>query len=99
MASVGGDEETVFECPEDEHREGDDDAGDEESPAESSGIVEAAFEESADEWGEQGSDVHTHVEDGEGCIFAAVVLRIEVAYHRGDVGFEQSITDDQHAEA
>ncbi len=44
---------------------------------------------------QQGAQVDTHVEDGEGTVTTVVTLCIEVANHGGDVRLEQTVTHDQ----
>ena len=64
------------------------------------GVPAIAFGHGArDDARQQCTDVDAHVEDGEGTITAVIALLIEVADHRGDVGLEQAVADDQQAEA
>jgi len=53
---------------------------------------------SADQRGEQRSDIDAHIEDGVGAVATRITGRIKPAHLRGDVGLECAIAQDQRDE-
>ena len=89
--AVGADEVLVLLGFEEDDRQHGDDGGNEEAPSEVVRVARLA-KIAADQRGEEGTHVDTHIEDGEGRVLPVVIGCIEPSHHGRDVGLEKTVS-------